>query len=397
MLHTVITQGIETWPDINLRDNPGRIGTFIHSRVPKGLQATCSETHPDPQGDSLGGQIYQWFFLTFPDGIQGWVRDDLILLEGDCTTFGYGFYETPILAFDAKSQLADFDDQTHTFIESTVCHATIRPDINANVRAGSTIQSARLGLLIANTQVDVLAVVDGQDDDTFRWIKMRSGDISGFIREDLLVYENECESLGLSIEPEVLHPAEGTVNTEYRFDAPLRANYGISQEFGGIHKGIDLFANLGVGVYSGGLGRVAYTMNCLPCTPACPNVRCHNISLNNPSVLRNPDWGYGFGNHVVVEYAWNNLPQAMRDNLLAENLPNAFVYVIYAHLLDVLVAPDELVTKGKRLGSLGNSGNSTGPHLHIEVRASQLKISTNDTTGIFQRFLVAPRHMFAIN
>lgn len=40
---------------------------------------------------------------------------------------------------------------------------------------------------------------------------------------------------------------------------------------------------------------------------------------------------------------------------------------IYGHLKDILVKPGEIVKKGRIIGTVGMSGNSTGPHLHYEV------------------------------
>jgi murein DD-endopeptidase MepM/ murein hydrolase activator NlpD len=41
----------------------------------------------------------------------------------------------------------------------------------------------------------------------------------------------------------------------------------------------------------------------------------------------------------------------------------------YAHLGKVLVKTGQLVERGERIGILGSSGRSTGPHLHYEVRS----------------------------
>jgi secretion/DNA translocation related TadE-like protein len=40
----------------------------------------------------------------------------------------------------------------------------------------------------------------------------------------------------------------------------------------------------------------------------------------------------------------------------------------YAHLSRVMVDPGQVVAAGQRLGSVGTTGNATGPHLHFEVR-----------------------------
>ncbi len=45
---------------------------------------------------------------------------------------------------------------------------------------------------------------------------------------------------------------------------------------------------------------------------------------------------------------------------------------VYAHLQSIVVAPGQSVRSGVEIGTLGASGNSTGSHLHFEIR-------TNDT------------------
>src|SRR5262249_9459120 len=42
----------------------------------------------------------------------------------------------------------------------------------------------------------------------------------------------------------------------------------------------------------------------------------------------------------------------------------------YGHLAEVLVKTGDRVKRGVQLGSVGNTGRSTGPHLHYEVRVN---------------------------
>jgi LysM repeat protein len=60
-------------------------------------------------------------------------------------------------------------------------------------------------------------------------------------------------------------------------------------------------------------------------------------------------WNGGYGNHVIIDHG------------------NGYS-TLYAHLNSIFVKPGESVTRGQQVGSIGVSGNSTGPHLHFEIR-----------------------------
>ncbi|MFJ9696756.1 M23 family metallopeptidase [Kitasatospora sp. NPDC101183] len=45
-------------------------------------------------------------------------------------------------------------------------------------------------------------------------------------------------------------------------------------------------------------------------------------------------------------------------------------YAQYAHLSSVAVSAGQRVSAGERIGASGSTGNSTGPHLHFEIRTS---------------------------
>ncbi|WAX78712.1 M23 family metallopeptidase [Streptomyces sp. KMM 9044] len=56
-------------------------------------------------------------------------------------------------------------------------------------------------------------------------------------------------------------------------------------------------------------------------------------------------------------------------NALVINHGNG-TYSQYAHLSEVNVQPGQMVKTGQKIAASGNTGNSSGPHLHFEIRTS---------------------------
>jgi hypothetical protein len=61
------------------------------------------------------------------------------------------------------------------------------------------------------------------------------------------------------------------------------------------------------------------------------------------------DWGGGYGNLVIVEHedSWRSY---------------------YGHFTEIVVETGQAIKQGELLGGAGTTGNSTGPHLHLELR-----------------------------
>jgi murein DD-endopeptidase MepM/ murein hydrolase activator NlpD len=95
----------------------------------------------------------------------------------------------------------------------------------------------------------------------------------------------------------------------------------ITQKYWDRHKAIDIGAPTGTSVVAADSGYVVET-----------------------------GWSeYGYGRYAVIDHG------------------NGF-QTLYAHLHTILVEIGQSVGKGTRIGSVGTTGNTTGPHLHFEIR-----------------------------
>ncbi len=61
-------------------------------------------------------------------------------------------------------------------------------------------------------------------------------------------------------------------------------------------------------------------------------------------------------------------------NMVAVDHGNGII-THYAHLERVLVKVGDTVTRGQHIGNVGNTGRSTGPHLHYEVRVGGVPVN----------------------
>lgn len=143
--------------------------------------------------------------------------------------------------------------------------------------------------------------------------------------------------------------AAGPVMRQIAFQMPVRG-YAINSDFGirklaiearaRAHKGVDIAAPKGTSVFTAAEGEVIRT-------------------------------GYdagGYGNFIEVAH------------------PNDMT-TIYGHLSRIDVATGDKVTPEQRIGLVGSTGYSTGPHLHFEVRRNGDQV--NPTRVVGRNFEVA--------
>lgn len=119
---------------------------------------------------------------------------------------------------------------------------------------------------------------------------------------------------------------------------PEKGTFRVSSSFGGrsdpvygvwrFHEGIDLASDKGNPVYATGDGVVETARFQF----------------------------FGYGNEVVINHGYGYKTR-------------------YAHLNSILVAEGAPVHRGDQIGELGNSGKSTGPHLHYEVIYKGAKVN----------------------
>ena len=112
--------------------------------------------------------------------------------------------------------------------------------------------------------------------------------------------------------------------------------YGAKYKTGGIHKGIDYKATIGT-----------------PVIAAVPGVVVHAGKH-----IYKKGWGWAFGLHVIIDN--DRFPDG-----------SAGLWAGYCHLNGVNVAVGQRVRQGQIVGVSGNTGRSTGPHLHFQILASR--------------------------
>lgn len=119
--------------------------------------------------------------------------------------------------------------------------------------------------------------------------------------------------------------------------------YGWRPQFGRLHHGVDLHLNVGDTVRAALPGRV------------------EKIAYDH----------HGYGHYLVVRH---------RDGMST----------LYGHLSYAIVGQGQIVGAGEPIGIGGNTGNSTGPHLHFEAKIGEISIDPTLIFDFYGRARYAP-------
>ena len=80
---------------------------------------------------------------------------------------------------------------------------------------------------------------------------------------------------------------------------------------------------------------------------------------------------------TVIISGWNN---SYGNQVLLDN--GAGLSTRYAHMTAAAVSAGETVTAGQVIGYVGNTGDSTGFHLHFEVMQNGVRVNPMDMVSV---------------
>jgi len=112
----------------------------------------------------------------------------------------------------------------------------------------------------------------------------------------------------------------GSYGLQWPLSGPVTREFGYQP--GGFHPGIDIAPGYGSPIYAAGDGVVIYA-----------------------------GWESGYGNYTCIDHGSN-------------------ISSCYGHQSEIDVSVGQTVHRGQFIGREGSTGNSTGPHVHFEIRVS---------------------------
>ncbi|WP_020614348.1 M23 family metallopeptidase [Sediminispirochaeta bajacaliforniensis] len=234
------------------------------------------------------------------------------------------------------SGLSRLVDQKETALEDSRSNIeAIREEITELKKVSKTFEASlktTMSTFGVKGDVKAASVLDGGDLSSFFDVQEQSEGIGRELSElrslrefleqssdDLLRVSDIMSSQGdLLVELPTLWPVEGGVGRITNYFGPEIHPF-TGQWY--LHKGIDIAFRRGKPIVAAANGKV---------------------------VERKYD-AMGFGNYVVIRHPYGFATK-------------------YAHMDTVYVEEGDVVTQGQKIGTMGNTGLSTGPHVHFEVR-----------------------------
>ncbi|GAB1422627.1 hypothetical protein MASR2M15_28640 [Anaerolineales bacterium] len=425
--HIIGIPHIPSITEVNVRPNASTDREVLFRVLVCKDELKVLDVQEDLHQNQLYGKIYQWFYLQFPNGSSGWVRDDLIEVYGDGSLYGYGRLNTPQVAYNLTRNkvfaphqeenneiqievtvTADSGDQTKVTVtpgdngETAVTvtdndgdQTQVTTDTNENTEAGPSIsptapttppQSDEPGKVIGmarsgtnirpgpgtqfnpvvarlayKQEAKILEVKRGQNaGDLFHWIHIQLPNGDGWIREDFVRLKGNFEEFGLGHEDQYPSPIP---------ESSWIRDFNLDPNITWVHHGWDHAAPIGTPIYGGpNGGMVVKTAFCDKCGNAGVSVIDRGFEVSDPRVLRDPAWNYGYGHYVIVRYDHEILPASTQSRLNELGFAGYHAFVMYAHLQQFNVSEGTQLVPNQQIGTCGNSGNSTGAHLHLELR-----------------------------
>jgi hypothetical protein len=434
--------------EFNVRPEPGTAPDVIVLKAKKGsAKLEILDVQPDNQGTKQpDGQVYQWFKLKFADGQTGWLRSHILTIEGDCTRFGYGMVSTPTYAYKlnrviAAASPAPAAPPIPPPAQPVTPPVTATPDIPApaqpvtpapapaptpatppsapapverpapqpNICAGTVTAARGANLRRAPVSGESITIIPFEGivtveeirsipGEQFRWIRVTYENNSGWTREDLFSYSGDGARFNLRVTSPV--PARPVDVPEYTgttlYPVPM-ARFRFIRGFTGpqpSHPGVDYGADDGEPIFAGPVGGlVVASKECVKCNvPGKPSTVLQGFSLGDERIFTDDGWNFGFGHYMIVRYLHKQLPPATRQALANRGMPGAHIFAMYAHLSRRDVPVGTMLQPNQVFAACGNTGNSSGPHVHLELRASS---SSNFTTwAAIANGLIDPLVMF---
>ncbi|WP_166082284.1 M23 family metallopeptidase [Erysipelothrix anatis] len=126
---------------------------------------------------------------------------------------------------------------------------------------------------------------------------------------------------------------------------------------GGYHDGIDLGLTIGTPLFAITRAEVVLTGTGCANDGSLSN-RCGGSGSNGMNGIS------GFGNFVILK------------------IPDTKIYIAYAHLTAPLVKVGDIVEANQQIGLSGNSGKSTGPHLHFVISEGESMYDVINSTKV---------------